>query len=269
MNPFKRLSRRLRGRLKSRVLGRHGIALLADTRNGLLAVFPGDFNVSRQLLTRGEYDWEQVVLLSGLVGPRSRLVFAGAHIGALLVPIALRSQAPDVVAYEPSPRNHALLKANLALNALPRVTVHNAALGERAGTVRFVESAINTGHSRVAVGVGSLEVPLCTLDDTLPADWPSVDLMVMDVEGSEVGALRGAARTLEKTRFLYVEFAPENLAEQGVAVEDMIRLLVPHFTRMSVVGHGVEVSGSDRIAGYLQDYAGRSQRLLNLLLSRD
>ncbi|MCU0976267.1 MAG: FkbM family methyltransferase [Steroidobacteraceae bacterium] len=269
MNPYKRLSRQLRGRLRSRVLGQHGIALLADTRNGLLAVSPGDFNVSRQLLTAGEYDWEQVVMLSGLVGPGSRLVFAGAHIGALLVPITRRSQAREVVAYEPSRRNHALLAANLALNALPQVTVHNAALGERAGTVRFLESAINTGHSRVAAAGGTIEVPMCTLDGTLPADWPAVDLMVMDVEGSEVGALRGAAGTLAKTRFLYVEFAPENLAEQGVAVEDMIRELTLHFTRMSVFGRGVEVSGGERIAGYLQDYASRSQRLLNLLLSKD
>lgn len=269
MNTFKRLSRQLRGRLRSRVLGQHGIALLAETRNGLLAVFPGDFNVSRRLLTTGEYDWEEVVMLSGLVGPESRLVFAGAHVGALLIPIARRSQARSVVAYEPSPRNRALLTANLALNGLGQVTVHPAALGDRAGTVRFLESAINTGHSRVSTDRDTIEVPLCTLDDTLPAEWSSVDLMVMDVEGSEVGALRGAARTLQKTKLLYVEFAPENLVEQGIAIEDFIQLVTRHFTRMAVVGRSVDVAGAARIAEYLQDHARRSSRLLNLLLSRD
>ena len=84
---FKWVSRRMRSRWRTKILATHGIAVVADTKNGLLAVQPGDFNVSRSLLQQGEYDWPQIAMLNSLVGTSSRLIFAGAHIGALLIPI--------------------------------------------------------------------------------------------------------------------------------------------------------------------------------------
>lgn len=129
----KRLSRLIRGRLRSRVLATHGIGVVAATRNGTLVVDPGDFNVSRRLLTRGEYDWPEVRLLCGLIRGDSRVVFVGAHVGALLVPLVLATGTRDVVAFEPSPKNHRMLQLNLRLNDIPNVTVHNAAVGQRSG----------------------------------------------------------------------------------------------------------------------------------------
>jgi len=93
-NPYlKRVSRQLRARWRTKSLGRHGIAIVAETKNGLLAVPAGDFNVSRSLLMSGEYDWPQITWLNGLLGAASRVVFAGAHIGAVLIPIVRHSAA--------------------------------------------------------------------------------------------------------------------------------------------------------------------------------
>ena len=44
----------------------------------------GDFNVSRSLLQNGEYDWPQITWLKQVLHAQSRVVFAGAHIGAVL-----------------------------------------------------------------------------------------------------------------------------------------------------------------------------------------
>ena len=98
----------------------------------------------------GEYDWPQITWLNALLGAGSRVIFAGAHIGAVLIPIVRHAAIRAVVAYEPSPRNFRLLTMNLQLNGIDGVVTFNTALGERCGSIQFTENSINTGNSRVA-----------------------------------------------------------------------------------------------------------------------
>ena len=99
----KRVSRLIRARWRARVLSRHGVALVAETKNGTLAVDARDFNVSRHLLEHGEYVWHQITLLQSLVAPGARLVVVGAHgprgVGRML----LGSVAEKVVRKAPCP----------------------------------------------------------------------------------------------------------------------------------------------------------------------
>lgn len=266
---YKRLSRTIRGRLRSRILAGYGIGVVAVTHNGTLVVDPGDFNVSRQLLNRGQYDWDEVQLLASLLDQTSRIVFVGAHVGALLVPVTKASGASEVIAYEPSPKNHRMLLMNLALNGLQRVRVENAAVGAEPGTVRFTENRINTGNSRVLRDSGEIEVSVVTLDDTLPQSWPVVDLIVMDVEGFEVNAMRVAARTLAKTRRLYIEFAPEQLEEQGSSVDEFVELTSAHFTSAYIMGKERCFLPPGQFPDYLRTLPRRRGLLLNLLFTRE
>ena len=66
-----RLSRRLRGRLRAALLGRHALGIVARTRNGLLLLDPRDYTVSKRLLREGEYDWPVVEALAGRLPPHS------------------------------------------------------------------------------------------------------------------------------------------------------------------------------------------------------
>jgi len=247
----KRISRRLRAGWRARVLSRHGVALVAETKNGLLAVDARDFNVSRSLLERGEYDWSQVTLLKSLVAPGARLVVVGAHLGSVLIPLAGTCGAASVLAFEPSPRNRRLLAMNLQLNDLAGVRVEASAVGAAPGTARFTENPINSGNSRVSER-GEIEVPVTTLDASVPASWPVVDLLIVDAEGLEVQVLRGASAVLARTRALYVEYAPEQLAEQGCSIAQFAALLADAFPAF----HAVRGAGVERIAGPLVDYLG-------------
>lgn len=266
---LKRLSRELRGRWRHQILAEHGVAVVADTKNGLLAVQPGDFNVSRALLRHGEYDWAQIELLASLVGASSRLIFAGSHIGALLVPIVRAAGTRAVLAYEPSPRNCRLLKMNLALNDIDGVVVSNSALGERPGSIRFTENQINSGNSRVSVSGGEIEVTVDTLDRSVPADWTSIDLIVMDIEGSEVRAMRGGAAVLARTRRLYVEFAPEQLEEQGSTSEEFITLAGQFFKSAYVIDGSMKFMLARDFSTQLLPLSKRHGFLLNLLFTQD
>lgn len=269
-NPYiKRLSRRLRGDWQTKSLKKHGLAIVAETKNGLLAVQAGDFNVSRALLANGEYDWPQITWLNDLLNKDSRVVFAGAHIGAVLIPVVRAAATQSVLAYEPSPRNFNLLSMNLRLNSIAGVTLVNAALGERAGDIQFTENSINTGNSRVAPSGGEITVAMETLDHTIPADWDAVDLIVMDTEGSEVAAMRGAQATLAKTRNLYVEFSPEQLTEQGSSAVEFAETVEKYFKSAYVFGAPILFLGPGKFAEHLKALRSRRSLLLNILFTQD
>jgi FkbM family methyltransferase len=265
----KRVSRTFRGRLRSLSLSKHGIGVVAETKNGLLIVDPKDFGVSSSLLQWGSYDWASISWLLPLVGPQSRIIFGGAHLGSLLVPIALRSGSHSIVAFEPAPGNHRLLKLNLTLNGLPYVAVHQLALGDCAGNIRFTENPINTGNSRVS-GSGEVTVPVTTLDVALPSVlWPDTDLFILDTEGFEVRAMRGAARVLSQTRYFHVEYAPEQLAEQGSTAKEFLDLAASHFDSMYLQGKPMRFFPSRTYVKYLQELPDRRGLLLNLLFAND
>ena len=263
----KRISRSLRGELRALALSRHGESIVANTKNGLLAVDPRDFNVSRSLLKDGSYDWPQIEWLGRIVDASSRLVFVGSHIGALLVPITLRAGTRQVTALEPSPRNHRLLSMNLALNGLQVVAVHRLAAGDAEGVVRFTENPINSGNSRISAS-GEVEVPVSRLDSVLAA-MDRIDLLVMDTEGFEVRAIRGGTSTLARTRYFYVEYAPEQLLEQGSKPAEFIELAAERFRSMYLPGDRVRFFADKTYVQHLQGLPEQRGLLKNLLFSNE
>jgi FkbM family methyltransferase len=269
-NPYlKRISRQLRGRWRTKSLGSHGVAIVAETKNGLLAVPAGDFNVSRSLLMNGEYDWPQISWLNALLDASSRVVFAGAHIGAVLIPVVRHAAIRTVIAYEPSPRNFRLLTMNLQLNGIDGVVTFNTALGESPGRIQFTENRTNTGNSRVAPSAGEITVDMETLDRTIAADWDSIDLIVMDTEGSEVAVMRGAQTTLARTRNLYVEFSPDQLREQGSGVAEFVETAEKYFKSAYVFGAPIVFLGPGKFAEHLKGLQHCRSLLLNVLFTQD
>jgi FkbM family methyltransferase len=264
----KRVSRALRGRLRSLALSNHGLGVVAETKNGVLVVDPRDFGVSSSLLSRGDYDWEGVSWLLSLVGPESHLVFVGAHLGALLVPVAAHSGARKIVAFEPVPDTYRLLTLNVALNGLAWITVHQQAIGDTEGSVRFTQNPINTGNSRVS-NTGEIVVPVSTLDAALKREgWGHTDLLVLDTEGFEARAMRGASHTLAQTRYFYVEYSPEQLREQGSTPEEFLELAASHFQSMYVQSSG-QFFPAKTYVQYLRALPERRGLLMNLLFSND
>ena len=125
------------------------------------------------------------------------------------------------------------------------------------------------GNSRIAPAGGEITVNLETLDRTLPADWDSIDLIVMDTEGSEVAAMRGAPRTLAKTRNFYVEFSPEQLREQGSSALEFIATVERHFKSAYVFGAPILFLGPGEFAEHLKGLQDSRSLLLNILFTQD
>lgn len=116
---------------------------------------------------------------------RVRILDVGAHIGSFTKWTATRLPLAEVWAFEMMPENFALLQANVA--GLANVRLQNAALGDRAGGVSVQSGGDNTGgHSANWSGDG--ETP-CFDVAALFDEWPYIDCLKMDCEGSEFSIL--------------------------------------------------------------------------------
>ncbi len=144
----------------------------------------------------GSYEMEKCVRFAEAV-PSGGVVFdLGGNVGYYSLISAVRA-GPDgrVFVFEPLPRNLDFLRRHLALNRIGNVTVIDAAVSERSGTVHFAEDA-STSKGRIGKG-GTLEVKSIALDDWIDRGLlPAPDLLKIDIEGAELLALRGARRML-------------------------------------------------------------------------
>jgi FkbM family methyltransferase len=132
-----------------------------------------------------------------------RTVFqAGGNIG--MWPLRLSRAFKRVYTFEPVPATFRCLERNTrhATNILR----FRSALGADHGVIRMRPS-VSSGTWRVDGGEeGVFEVPLTTIDS---AQCDDVDAIILDVEGYEVEALRGAARTIERCHpVIHVEELP-------------------------------------------------------------
>lgn len=187
-----------------------GFQLVENCRYGRFLIPPRDRYVGEALRRYGEYSQGELELLLQFLLPDTRVVVAGANIGALVVPLARR--CGEVLAFEPQRWVFQLLTANVVLNDLQNVRTIWGGLGTRGGEVDvpyldpFVEN-----------NFGALELPAVqNLRDVPEAQRPRIDLvpiftldgfpgaacglLTIDVEGMELDVLQGANALIKRCR---------------------------------------------------------------------
>ncbi|MBV0913480.1 FkbM family methyltransferase [Anianabacter salinae] len=152
-------------------------------------------------------------LVEARLAPGDTVVDAGANIGALTVAFARKvGSAGAVVAVEMMPETAACLRRNLALNKVEdRVRVVESALSSVAGetvNARVPEGLFGQASIADAANAGQavrqITVRTTTLDDVTEVIG-DIALLKLDLEGAEPMALRGAVKTLRKTRLIAFE----------------------------------------------------------------
>lgn len=131
---------------------------------------------------------------------RDSVVQAGGHCG--IWPLWLAKKFQRVYTFEPNPDNWECLQANCMKElAAGKVFAVNACLGEQPTKIAMRVNGKNTGGHKGTMDRG--DTPVVTIDG-LALD--ACDLIVLDVEGMELPALRGARRTID-------EFSPVIMLE--------------------------------------------------------
>jgi FkbM family methyltransferase len=189
-----------------------------------------------RLLATGGFPGDSVNdLWRHLVQPDHKVIDVGAHLGTYSLPAA--AIAAHVLAVEASPANAALLEVAARSNSFVNLHVLQAAAAAQAGSVGFVGYG-PYGHRTLAEEQGGqveaqrgVEVIAVALDDVIQArGWGRVDLVKIDIEGSEIEALAGLERVLirEDAPPLLVEVNGHMLHHYGYVPGDVLAVLERH-----------------------------------------
>lgn len=124
--------------------------------------------------------------LKAALPPSGRFVDLGANMGFFT--FAAAAQGARVLAIEPNPTLFQRLEANVRSNALDRVTLLQAAVGDRQGQAALATGS-DLGQGSIAER-GNLPVRMELLHQVLTgAGWDRIDVLKIDIEGFEDRAL--------------------------------------------------------------------------------
>lgn len=236
---------------RKRLLGRHGFGIVCETANGLFAVDPEDLGVGGHLLEHGQYGREELELLGGFITPDTKVLIVGAHIGSLAIPIARKAR--EICAIEANPNTFRLLVANLALNHVTNAKVAQIAASDKRETLSFLVSRANSGGSKRVPKIKDAayyyDRPEAIFVEAYPLDQyleEAFDIVLMDIEGSEVFALKGMSRILSTAAVLQVEFLPHHLRNvSGVSVRDFLAPIELYFGKLFIPSRHITVQKRD------------------------
>jgi len=162
--------------------------------------------LSLQLFWKGTSYYEPLTTLAvqELLHPGSTFVDVGANIGFFSLTASLTKLGIEVIAFEPNPKNYAILKENIRANGFENIHCEPLAVSDRAGTAKFY---LNTSDMSASLlpnfqrafnpASNCVEVQTTTLDDYFDKHFfRNRSVWKIDVEGHETVLLQGARRML-------------------------------------------------------------------------
>ena len=167
-----------------------------------------------------DMDWPSLPEIEFLkrnrLNPSARVFDIGAH--QAVVALILSREAREVVALEPSGHNFKAARMNKSMNSADNLTLIRAAISDREGTIRF-QSGLNGRVSRIGRMTPTISV------DTLSSRYGAPDVVLLDVEGFELTALRGAGETIKGNVDWCVEVhGAGELQSFGGSPEEVVRI---------------------------------------------
>ncbi len=209
----------------------HATLMLQTRGRGLRAELPGG-EVIRVLPEHRYLSWnpDEYEAFRAASRPGMVALDVGANVGAYSMLLGAWAGASGVVfAFEPAPLTHAALVRHVHLNHLEAIVRPiAAAIAESPATAALI-LASTTGESHLATGANaegaSVAVDVTSIDAFCARERIAPDFIKIDVEGSELAALRGARQTIRARRgslALFVEMHPSRWPTLGISRADIL-----------------------------------------------
>lgn len=181
-----------------------------------------DTGISRELTLYGVHEKNSTAAIKRILKPGMKILECGANIGYYaMLEARLIGKEGKIFAVEPSPKNIAWLKRNIAVNNYENIEVIPGAFGAEKGTAPFyvdIRSNLSSFVKRDDLTEFEVvDVPMMTIDDFVQ-DGKTLDLIRMDVEGYETEILKGGEKTLMTDRapkYFFIEVHCELLKKRG------------------------------------------------------
>jgi FkbM family methyltransferase len=130
------------------------------------------------------------------LGPAASALDIGGHVGCFTLAFARSHPAGTVHTYEASATTAAYLRRNVDANGLgDRVTLHNAALSDHAGTIEFADNGAGSAQNGLTAPSSAVTsaVPAVTFAQAVAAMPTPPQVVKIDIEGFEYDVVLGSS----------------------------------------------------------------------------
>src|SRR3990167_9434195 len=194
-----------------------------------------DTGVSKQIRAVGSWEYRNGATLLKLLKPGDTVVEIGANYGyyALLMGHVLKGNG-KIYAFEANPVVYDKLAQSVQLNGMQdTIQLRNIAIADKASDAYIVYDTSDIGTGYLITDPAKLEtvqtpwvykkIDTIALSQALPADLDKIDILRMDIEGSEYLVLMGAQDIIERNPNITIvtEWDNRYLRRFG-AVEDLV-----------------------------------------------
>ena len=172
------------------------------------------FRVDHRHFLTPDIDSQAARLLRERVKRRDVCLNVGANTGLYVLQWSRWSEGP-IYAFEPNPAAVKTLRRHINMNGIANAKIIEAAVGAKAGTATLYAAGddgmarLESPNPLIRTATRPITVPVVTLDDFCEAEGVTPDWVIMDIEGFEIAALRGARRLLRSGAQFVVELHPD------------------------------------------------------------
>ena len=206
------------------------------------------------------YDAQTAAIMERVLDRGSNCVDVGCHAGQILDEMLRFAPQGTHYAFEPLPHLYAALEEKYAGRA--NVRLHPLALAAAAGETTFQHVVTNPAYSgilrrrydRPNEEVIEIHVKLARLDDVVPKDLP-IRLVKIDVEGAELGVMKGALEVLRRSRpYVVFEHGLGGSDHYGTRPEHVWDLVQGCGLKLSLMGGWLEGRRPLRLAELVDQF---------------
>lgn len=152
----------------------------------------------QSMMTRHQY----LIQLANISKVKT-VIDVGANVGFFSMLIRDIFPSSKIYSFEPTPLTYSCLKQNLVGDR--KVHTYNLGVSDRPGIAKMNFDSQLSAVSQIS-SAGNIDVKLTTLDKFIRDNQiDMVDILKIDTEGHELNVLKGAKKTLSKTRYLHIE----------------------------------------------------------------
>lgn len=188
--------------------------------------------VSQELLVSGKWEEYEAEIFKKNIKKNDVVLDIGAHIGTYtLIAAKIVGNKGRVYAFEPDSINFTLLKKNVEENGYKNVVLINKAVSDKDSEQELFISKENAGDHRIynpGDQRSSIKIKTVTLDSFFKNKSKTINLIKMDIQGSEFSALTGAKKMIKENKNIKIlsEFWPKGLELSGSSAKEYAELLV-------------------------------------------
>jgi len=271
---------------------------ILESSGGFRTIPDDPFWFRLELLTQ-RHEPETVSIFNQMLKPGMVVLDIGAHVGYYAVLSSrLVGEKGRIFSFEPHPKTFAVLQQNV--DKLGNVTPVQVALAETEGTAELFDYLMMSASGSLHYDESMLDLQKAQVNSTdiaprISTDFPvekytvrtipiddylaeqgveQVDFVKMDIEGAEIGALRGMRQTITRSENLrlIMEYNPQALQSFGhdpvAAIHEVFAMGFRQMCIIETNGHLTDITDDSSQLESLTQKLNQHMGVVNLLLTR-